>query len=97
MAGLHSVHAMNLQCQSHPAGTYQLDRYRAEGCTWLHSAPLQLFVQSLWDCTDWRVMCCVRCRVDLPGGPLQIEWREADNHVYMTGPAEPVFTGSLQL
>lgn len=37
------------------------------------------------------------CRVDLPGGQLHIEWREADNHVYMTGPAERVFTGSLQL
>ena len=29
----------------------------------------------------------------LPGGDLQLEWREADNHVYMTGPAEEVFTG----
>ncbi|KAD5961760.1 hypothetical protein E3N88_13233 [Mikania micrantha] len=28
------------------------------------------------------------CTVDLPGGPLEIEWREDDNHVYMTGPAE---------
>ncbi|KAK6152444.1 hypothetical protein DH2020_015079 [Rehmannia glutinosa] len=28
------------------------------------------------------------CTVDLPGGPLDIEWREDDNHVYMTGPAE---------
>jgi hypothetical protein len=37
------------------------------------------------------------CRVDLPGGQLHIEWREADDHVYMTGPAERVFTGSLQL
>ncbi|BDA46791.1 Diaminopimelate epimerase [Coccomyxa sp. Obi] len=37
------------------------------------------------------------CRVDLPGGPLQIEWREADNHVYMTGPALPVFAGSMEL
>lgn len=36
-------------------------------------------------------------RVDLPGGPLQIEWREADNRVYMTGPAELVFTGSVTL
>ncbi|MFS7951457.1 putative diaminopimelate epimerase [Helianthus anomalus] len=27
------------------------------------------------------------CSVDLPGGPLEIEWREEDNHVYMTGPA----------
>lgn len=36
-------------------------------------------------------------RVDLPGGPLHIEWREADNRVYMTGPAELVFNGSLEL
>lgn len=33
------------------------------------------------------------CIVELPGGPLEIEWREADNHVYMTGPAEAVFEG----
>ncbi|XP_043815240.1 diaminopimelate epimerase, chloroplastic isoform X2 [Manihot esculenta] len=38
-----------------------------------------------------------KCRVDLPGGPLEIEWREEDNHVYMTGPAEVVFYGSLSL
>jgi len=31
--------------------------------------------------------------VDLPGGPLEIEWNEKDNHVYMTGPAEKVFSG----
>lgn len=37
------------------------------------------------------------CTVDLPGGPLEIEWREADNHVYMTGPAEAVFYGSVPL
>lgn len=36
-------------------------------------------------------------RVDLPGGPLQIEWRESDNHVYMTGPAELVFAGSAHV
>jgi hypothetical protein len=35
------------------------------------------------------------CRVDLPGGPLHIEWREADNHIYMTGPAELAFSGSV--
>jgi diaminopimelate epimerase len=29
----------------------------------------------------------------LPGGDLQLEWSEADNHVYMTGPAAEVFTG----
>ncbi|HEV7300363.1 MAG TPA: diaminopimelate epimerase [Tepidisphaeraceae bacterium] len=29
----------------------------------------------------------------LPGGDLQLEWRESDKHVYMTGPATEVFTG----
>jgi diaminopimelate epimerase len=29
----------------------------------------------------------------LPGGDLKLEWRQADNHVYMTGPATEVFTG----
>ena len=31
--------------------------------------------------------------IHLPGGDLTIEWRESDNHVYMTGPATEVFTG----
>ena len=29
----------------------------------------------------------------LPGGHLQLEWRQSDNHVYMTGPATEVFSG----
>ena len=29
----------------------------------------------------------------LPGGDLEVEWSEADNHVYMTGPATEVFSG----
>jgi diaminopimelate epimerase len=29
----------------------------------------------------------------LPGGDLRLEWREQDNHVYMTGPAVEVFSG----
>ncbi|CAH1205057.1 Diaminopimelate epimerase [Paenibacillus allorhizoplanae] len=33
--------------------------------------------------------------VSLKGGNLFIEWLEEDNHVYMTGPAEEVFTGKL--
>ncbi|CAN4116901.1 unnamed protein product [Withania somnifera] len=37
------------------------------------------------------------CTVDLPGGPLNIEWSEKDNHIYMTGPAEVVFYGSVPL
>ena len=31
--------------------------------------------------------------VHLPGGDLQIEWRESGNHVCMTGPATEVFSG----
>ena len=31
--------------------------------------------------------------VHLPGGDLTIEWRQADNNVYMTGPATEVFSG----
>lgn len=33
--------------------------------------------------------------VRLLGGNLQIEWKEEDNHVYMTGAAVTVFDGSL--
>ena len=32
-------------------------------------------------------------QVSLPGGDLQIEWRESNNRIYMTGPAEPTFKG----
>ena len=31
--------------------------------------------------------------VHLPGGDLELQWNEADNHVYKTGPAEEVFSG----
>jgi len=34
--------------------------------------------------------------VSLPGGDLVIEWREADNRLYMTGPAEKVFAGAYR-
>jgi len=33
----------------------------------------------------------------MDGGTLSIEWREADNHVYMTGPAEFVFDGEIEI
>ena len=33
----------------------------------------------------------------MDGGTLSIEWRESDNHVYMTGPAEFVFDGEIEL
>ena len=38
-----------------------------------------------------------RVRVHLPGGDLEIEWNEADGHVWMTGPATTVFKGELEL
>ena len=33
----------------------------------------------------------------MDGGTLDIEWRESDNHVYMTGPATFVFDGEIDL
>lgn len=38
-----------------------------------------------------------KCTVQLLGGNLEIEWRESDNHVYMTGNAVTVFTGEVQI
>jgi diaminopimelate epimerase len=35
--------------------------------------------------------------VRLRGGDLHIEWNGQDNHVYMTGPAETVFEGNIDL
>lgn len=33
--------------------------------------------------------------ISLKGGDLQIEWHEEDGHIYMTGPAEAVYQGTL--
>lgn len=33
--------------------------------------------------------------VTLPGGKLEIEWSQKDNHVYLRGPAETVFKGEI--
>lgn len=33
--------------------------------------------------------------VNVPGGPLSIEWRERDNHVIMTGPAQWEWSGTV--
>ena len=49
------------------------------------------------------VAACITGRVGrhssivMDGGTLDIEWREADNHVYMTGPATFVFDGEIEL
>ncbi len=34
-----------------------------------------------------------RARLDLPGGPLEIDWDESSGHLFMTGPAVAVFDG----
>ncbi|MEM7555551.1 MAG: diaminopimelate epimerase [Cyanobacteria bacterium P01_A01_bin.84] len=39
--------------------------------------------------------CDSKATVELPGGPLQIEWSQAEQKVYMTGPAELSFTGKV--
>ena len=36
-------------------------------------------------------------QIVMDGGTLIIEWREADNHVYMTGPATFVFDGEIEI
>lgn len=38
-------------------------------------------------------LCDRKVRIQLLGGTLEIEWRESDNHVYMTGPARFSFDG----
>ncbi|MEX2460921.1 MAG: diaminopimelate epimerase [Paenibacillaceae bacterium] len=35
--------------------------------------------------------------VSLKGGNLFVEWNKADNHVYMTGPAEEVYKGTVAI
>ncbi len=36
-----------------------------------------------------------KVQVELDGGVLEIDWREADDHIYMTGPATQCFSGVL--
>ena len=40
--------------------------------------------------------CGRNSQIIMDGGTLEIEWRESDNHVYMTGPAEFVFDGEIE-
>ena len=37
------------------------------------------------------------CDIEMDGGTLHIEWRESDNHIYMTGPAATAFEGTIEL
>ena len=41
--------------------------------------------------------CDRKATVELPGGPLQIEWSTETDHIYMTGPAVLVFSGETWL
>ena len=41
--------------------------------------------------------CTNAATVELPGGPLQIEWSALDQSVFMTGPAQKVFTGVIEV
>ena len=36
-------------------------------------------------------------RIIMDGGTLDVEWREQDNHVYLTGPAEFVYEGEIEI
>ncbi|MGK7921608.1 MAG: diaminopimelate epimerase [Trichodesmium sp.] len=39
--------------------------------------------------------CNNQVTVELPGGCLEIEWSTTEQKIYMTGPAEKVFTGAI--
>lgn len=39
--------------------------------------------------------CDRQATIELPGGPLTIEWSESNDRLYMTGPAEQVFAGKI--
>ncbi len=41
--------------------------------------------------------CSRHAVLDLLGGQLEVEWRESDNHVYLSGPAEFSFEGKVQI
>jgi diaminopimelate epimerase len=38
-----------------------------------------------------------KTRIDLPGGSLEAEWSETDNHVRITGPARETYRGTVDL
>lgn len=40
-------------------------------------------------------LCDSKVTLKLLGGDLQIEWNEADNHIYMTGAAVTIFEGKI--
>ena len=41
--------------------------------------------------------CSRRSRIIMDGGTLDVDWRETDGHVYLTGPATVAFEGEVEL
>ena len=41
--------------------------------------------------------CSRHSRIIMDGGTLEIDWREADGHVYLSGPAAIAFEGTIEL
>ncbi|PVZ65622.1 diaminopimelate epimerase [Pelagibaculum spongiae] len=50
-----------------------------------------MVIGKLWNMLDSQV------RVELPGGELDIQWKGGDNPVWMTGPAETVYQGTIRI
>jgi diaminopimelate epimerase len=48
-------------------------------------------------CAARRNLTGRRARVNLPGGPLFMEWRESDDHIIMTGAIELEYAGEFDL
>lgn len=38
-----------------------------------------------------------KCKVTLPGGDLDIHWEESSDRIFMTGPAQAVFSGTVEM
>ncbi len=38
-----------------------------------------------------------RAKIELPGGTLNVEWSQADDHVRLTGPAREIYRGTVDL
>lgn len=48
-------------------------------------------------CAARRDLTGRQVRIELPGGPLDIHWRESDNHILMTGATELEYVGEFEL
>ena len=93
------IHELGASFESHPAFPRKTntefvevrDRQHVRMRVWERGAAVTLACVAgvLTGRTDRKV------EVELDGGKLTVEWDEATNHVFMTGPAELVFTGEI--